>query len=81
MLRPTDSPGEHHADQVPPHSPELNPIENLWRYLKSDFWSNRSYDDHKALEETTVNARQTAALDTDLMKTICATPYTKTRCL
>ena len=26
--------------QLPPYSPELNPIENLWHYLKSHFWSN-----------------------------------------
>jgi hypothetical protein len=31
--------------QLPPYSPELNPIENLWHYLKSHFWSNRAYTD------------------------------------
>jgi hypothetical protein len=28
--------------QLPPYSPELNPMENLWHYLKSHFWSNRA---------------------------------------
>jgi transposase len=27
--------------ELPPYSPELNPIENLWHYLKSHHWSNR----------------------------------------
>ena len=36
--------------QLPAYSPELNPIENLWHYLKSHFWSNRAYDDYQALE-------------------------------
>lgn len=31
---------------LPPYSPELNPIENLWHYLKSHFWSNRAYADY-----------------------------------
>ncbi len=26
--------------QLPPYSPELNPMENLWHYLKSHYWSN-----------------------------------------
>jgi len=29
--------------KLPPYSPELNPIENLWHYLKSHYWSNRTY--------------------------------------
>jgi transposase len=31
---------------LPPYSPELNPTENLWHYLRSHYWSNRSYDDY-----------------------------------
>lgn len=60
---------------LPPYSPELNPIENLWHYLKSHFWSNRAYDDYEALEQAAVDAWQKAALDPQLMKTVCAAPY------
>ena len=60
---------------LPPYSPELNPVENLWHYLKSHFWSNRSYDDYEALEEAAVSAWRTAVLDAALMKTVCAAPY------
>jgi transposase len=67
--------------QLPPYSPELNPIENLWHYLKSHFWSNRSYEDYDALQSAAIAAWRTAVLDTDLMKTVCAAPYTQTRCL
>ena len=28
---------------LPPYSPELNPVENLWHYLRSHYWSNRAY--------------------------------------
>lgn len=57
---------------LPPYSPELNPIENLWHYLKSHFWSNRAYDDYEALEQAAVDAWQKTALDPELMKTVCA---------
>lgn len=60
---------------LPPYSPELNPIENLWHYLKSHFWSNRAYDDYEALEQAAVDAWKQAALDPELMKTVCAAPY------
>jgi transposase len=61
--------------KLPAYSPELNPVENLWHYLKSHFWSNRSYDDYTALEEAAVDAWRTAVLDAALMKTVCAAPY------
>ena len=32
-----------------PYSPELNPVENLWHYLRSHHWSNRVYRDYEAL--------------------------------
>ena len=28
---------------LPPYSPELNGIENLWHYLRSHCWSSRAY--------------------------------------
>jgi transposase len=61
--------------QLPAYSPELNPIENLWHYLKSHYWSNRAYADYAALENAAIKAWQLAALDPDLMKTVCAAPY------
>jgi transposase len=59
---------------LPAYSPELNPIENLWHYLKSHYWSNRAYDDYDALEEAAVAAWRKAALDAGLMKSVCAAP-------
>ncbi|MCC6429233.1 MAG: IS630 family transposase, partial [Phycisphaerales bacterium] len=34
---------------LPPYSPELNPVEQLWAYLRSHFLSNRAYDDYQHL--------------------------------
>lgn len=61
--------------QLPAYSPELNPVENLWHYLKSHFWSNRAYANYDALETAAMNAWRIAVLDTKLIKTVCAAPY------
>ncbi len=63
--------------QLPPYSPELNPMENLWHYLKSHYWSNRAYADYEELEEAAMDAWRVAVLEPDLMKTVCAAPYIK----
>ncbi len=60
---------------LPAYSPELNPIENLWHYLKSHYWSNRAYKDYEALEQAALDAWRKAVLDQKLMKTVCAAPY------
>lgn len=61
--------------QLPPYSPELNPIENLWHYLKSHHWSNRAYPNYQALEEASLEAWKASVLDPELMKTVCAAPW------
>jgi transposase len=65
--------------QLPAYSPELNPIENLWHYLKSHYWSNRAYADYDALETAAIQAWHSAVLNTQLMKTVCATPRLQSR--
>jgi transposase len=34
---------------LPPYSPELNPAERLWAYLRSHYLSNRAYRDYDDL--------------------------------
>jgi len=34
---------------LPPYSPELNPVERLWAYLKSHYLSNRIFIDYDDL--------------------------------
>jgi transposase len=58
--------------QLPAYSPELNPIENLWHYLKSHHWSNRAYANHEELEQAVMQAWHHSVLDTELMKTVCS---------
>jgi transposase len=62
---------------LPAYSPELNPIENLWHYLKSHYWSNRAYADYDALEQAALDAWQHAVLDPERMQSVCAAPDLK----
>ena len=74
-------PGNGTLVQLPPYSPELNPMENLWHYLKSHYWSNRFHEDYEALERAAIMAWRDAVLDKGLMKTVCSAPYVdETRC-
>jgi len=60
---------------LPPYSPELNPVENLWHYLRSHYWANRIYADYDALRLAAVDAWQKAALDKEIVKSVCFTKY------
>ena len=58
-----------------PYSPELNPVENLWHYLRSHHWSNRVYADYDALLEAATEAWCKVCLDSEKIRSICAAPY------
>ena len=65
--------------QLPPYSPELNGIENLWHYLRSHFWSNRVYLDYDDLFEVAESTWCKNCLNPELIKSVCAKSYTQTR--
>jgi transposase len=58
-----------------PCSPELNPVENLWHYLRAHHWSNRVYVDYDALLEAATEAWCKVCLDPEKVRSICAAPY------
>ncbi len=62
---------------LPPYSPELNPIERLWAWLKSHQLSNRLYDDQDALHQAGVDAWNT--LTSDRIRSVCRTEWVE-RC-
>ena len=65
--------------KLPPYSPELNGIENLWHYLRSHFWSNRVFKDYDDLFEVAESTWCKHCLNPELIKSVCAMNYTKTR--
>jgi transposase len=58
---------------LPPYSPELNPVERLWGYLRSHHLSNRAYADYRELFDHADAAFQ--KLGPDLLKTLCAASW------
>ena len=57
---------------LPPKSPELNPVENLWHYLRSHYWSNRLYPTWEDLRHAAVAAWRAVCLVPELVKSVCA---------
>jgi putative transposase len=58
---------------LPPYSPELNPVENLWHYLRSHYLSNKSYADYDALLAAGTEAYR--KLTPDVIRSVCACNY------
>src|SRR4051794_41166230 len=63
--------------QLPPYSPELNPVENLWHYLRAHHWSNRVYEGYKGLEREAIRSLGTVCDDAETLKSVCNADYVK----
>ncbi len=77
-----NAPSHHDADiadldlafvGLPPYSPELNPVENLWHYLRSHHLSNRAYADYDHLLDAGGEAWR--SLTPEVIKSVCRCPY------
>ena len=58
---------------LPPYSPELNPVENLWHYLRSHHLSNRAYADYDHLLDAGTEAWR--RLTPEVLRSVCRCPY------
>jgi transposase len=58
---------------LPPYSPELNPVERVWAYLRSHYLSNRVFKDYDELFEVTGAAWN--RLEQERLKSICHTDW------
>jgi transposase len=58
---------------LPPYSPELNPVERLWAYLRSHHLANRAYRDYEHLLEASSDAYR--ALTPEIIRSVCACDY------
>ncbi len=68
-------PGNVSRIQLPPYSPELNPVENRWPSLRSHHWSNRSYRDYAELEGEAIRSLGVVCGDAEQRKEICKADY------
>lgn len=57
---------------LPPKSPELNPAENLWHYLRTHFWSNRFYKTWDDLRQAALDGWRRACMLPHIIQSVCA---------
>ena len=60
---------------LPPYSPELNPVERVWLYLRERFLSLRVLDDTEAIIDACCQAWIDLIAEPDRMPTLCAYPW------
>lgn len=58
---------------LPPYSPELNPVERLWLYMKSKLIKNKIYNSLEQLQDAV--AHFLTNLKNDKIKSICSANY------
>ena len=57
------------------YSPELNPVERVWLYLRERFLSLRVLDDTEAIIDACCQAWIDLIAEPDRMRTLCAYPW------
>jgi transposase len=63
---------------LPSRSPELNPVENIWQYLRANWLSNRVFDDYEAIIDAGCDAWNHLIDQPDIIKSIGMRKWTHT---
>jgi transposase len=61
--------------ELPPYSPELNPIERVWLYLKERYLSHRLLDDYDAIVDATCDAWRKLVAEAGRITSLCSYPW------
>lgn len=73
--RALDLPGNLTLVTLPPYSPELNPVERVWLYLRERFLSLRVLDDTDAIIDASCKAWMALAAEPETLKSLCNYPW------
>jgi transposase len=57
---------------LPPTSPELNPMENVWQVLKQRYLYNRCFDDYEHIVDACCETWNDWAKNLDEIKSLCS---------
>ena len=60
---------------LPPYSPELNPVERVWRYLKERFLSHRLHAEYEAIVDAACKAWRRLTGEGGRIKSPCTYPW------
>jgi transposase len=61
--------------RLPPYSPELNPVERLWHYIREHHWSNTVYAGIRELERAAMCGWRSVCLRDHLVQSVCRCEY------
>ena len=60
---------------LPAYSPELNPVERVWLYLKQRFLSHRLHADYEAIADAACRAWNCLTAETGRIRSLCSYPW------
>jgi transposase len=60
---------------LPAYSPELNPVERVWLYLKERFLSHRLHADYEAIVDAACDAWNRLKSEAGRIKSLCSYPW------
>ena len=60
---------------LPPYSPELNPVEWVWEYMKERFLSLRLHNDYDAIADAACKAWNRLRAETGRITSLCSHPW------
>jgi len=75
--RALNLPGNVTLLALPPYSPELNPVERVWLYLRERYLGFRVLDTYKAIEKACCDAWNQLADQPDTIKSLTNYPWIK----
>ena len=62
---------------LPPYSPELNPVENIWQFLRQNFLSNRVFVTYRDIVDACCDAWNALMAMPDRIRSIASRDYAK----
>jgi transposase len=57
---------------LPPYCPELNPVENIWEFLRGNYLSNRIFDTYEAILDACCDAWNALIADPERIRSVTA---------
>ena len=60
---------------LPPYSPELNPVERVWLYLKERYLSHRLHPDYDAIADAAEKAWNRLIAEKGRLTSLCSYPW------
>jgi transposase len=60
---------------LPPYSPELNPVERVWLYLRERFLSLRVFEDYQAIIDACCAAWNRLVAEPGRIRSLCHQPW------